>query len=216
MLAYSPLYALTSASGITLEQRIADESIPAEYIFEPTVIPPTIEVKSPKVIETVVDDFKYAIQNSDYRGVLASLTEVYTDKTLLMRCLIESAIEYINDGAPPVVDLIISVTYAGMDAETVMSVISLLMRTSRSAGYPEYVADALEYVRDIPADVALALLGDAVLEGEYEKLAVCDQRYWAYPLFVRYTNLDVTKPPVSLPGLTGGARKKARELEALD
>ena len=212
MRVYSPLYTITSMSGATLDQR----KVPEQYIFTPSVIPPTIEVSSPKVDESVVADFKSSMRDYDYAGATKILTTLYTDKSLLVRAILESAIEYINDAAPSIVDTIITTTHGGMDAKTLMAVMSLFMRAPRSAGYSEYVKEATEGYDPAYEDAYMAASGLADPEGAYEKLSVCEYHYWAYPYFVRDKMLDVNNPVITLPGLTGGARKKARELEALN
>ena len=194
----SPLYTLTSASGMTTAQR----SIPAEQSFYPVILQSDIDVDVVKTREGAVDEYKKAIRERRLDDALDLLDELFVDRTALVRALLETVVELVNNASLPTVLLVLSVTYEAMDATAVLQVTNLLSRAmTRSDDYASFVAKT-------PATTLKP-------EGVYSKLSACSPRYWLYPQFVASLPVGKLQPTPVFARLASRLERKQRQLNAM-
>lgn len=204
-MATNPLFLLPTVSGTQVIE-------PKGVSFSPLIVPANIEVIPSVVSEETVEKFKHAIKNGNQAVVLSRLDELYMDSALLVRALVESAIEHVNIGSPETVSLILQTTRESMEAVAVLQITQLLLRAQKSSKYAEFVVDAETNRDPFFIQVRACLLGEREppqVEG-WESLRGCALRYQAYPFFA-----DVYKKEekaVTLPKLSARASKKASEL----
>ena len=199
-MARNPLFLLPSVSGVPAEQRVQLESI----AFQPRIVSPSTVVQVNLINPNIVEVYKRAIFLTDYVQTNALLNNLFLDGALLVRALVESAIEYVNSASLATVSTVLKNVRDGMSAETVISITTLLLRAPRSNYYELFVANA--DINSIPP-----ISPDA--PKEYRILNECAQRYRAYPKFVLHFPKDDSV--VELPKPTSAARKKAAEMTAL-
>ena len=206
----SPLYLLESISGV---RRI----VPEEYKFRPSLIPPSINVTPSRIEESVVEDFKKAVGSGNRDEMVELMFQLWTDKALMVKALIESAIWFINAESLGTVSLILEVTKENMDALTVMSVLSLLERTQRSGEYKRFVSIAntdpspeFNFARSLLSGQTVV---DHTFPENYRKLNLCDIYYRAYPSFEQF--FPSQQEDVVLPIPTGRAKRQANEMSVL-
>ena len=205
----SPLYTLTSASGLPSQKR----TISAGQSFYPTMLSPDILVEAPKTEESAIEVFKKAVRERRFEDVLDVLDELYVDKSILVRALLETAVELVNAASPATVLLILSVTREAMEPEQVLQVANLLVRSAaRSEDYPDYV-DMILNSRG-RSDARDALTGMIKPSGEYAKLQACSTRYWAYPMFIATLPTKIEVAP-KFVNLSSRLEKKKKDMKAL-
>lgn len=204
-MAVNPLFLLPTVSG-------AETRKPENVSFSVSIIPADIEVIPSIISEETVEQFKRAAKNGNQTMMMSLLDELYMDGALLVRALVESAIEYINIGSPSTVSLILESTRESMKPDIVMQIVQLLIRTQKSGKYAEFVAQAETSHEPYYLNIRACLHGQAEppqVEG-WESLRGCALRYQAYPFFaVAYVKEE---KPAKLPRLTARATKKATEL----
>lgn len=206
----SPLYSLTSASGLPSDKR----SIPQEQSFYPAMLSPNAQVEAPKTEDSTVEVFKKAVKEKRFDDTLNMLGELYVDKSLLVRALLETTVELVNAASPATVLMIISLTREAMEAKTVLQIVNILVRSpARSGDYSEYVDKVLNSLGGSSARDALE--GRLAPSGDYVKLTDCSPRYWAYPMFLATLPIQGDVAP-ELVNLSSRLEKKKRDLKMLD
>jgi len=209
------LFLLDSIAKIPAQQRIQ----PEEFTFHPQILSPDIPVETVAVDASIVDRFKQAVGNSQQYTVFALYNDLYLDKSLLVRALIESAIEFVNAGSPATMAVVFKTVRENMRAEDVIAVTNLIMRAKRSTIYNEFVTRALTETGNQVLAYAKEMIEGRILVDaqqfpkEYLILNSCDPKYRPYAIFASY--FDNTDEPVVLSKLNSKMKKKAAEMEAL-
>lgn len=205
----SPLYSLVSSSGLRAEER----DIPLGQSFFPTMLSPDVPIEAPKTEESAVEIYKKAVRERRLEDSLDILDELFVDKPLLVRAILETTVELVNAASPAMVLAIINITHEAMKAETVLQITNLLVRSpARSEEYAEYVSAVMaSRSRGRARD---AIEGHIEPSGDYAKLATCSTRYWAYPIFVA-TLPARSEVPVKFARLASRLEKKRKAMEAL-
>jgi hypothetical protein len=207
-MAVNSLFLLPTVSGVLVNK-------PEEVSFSASIIPANIEVIPVIISEETVEQFKRAAKNGNQTAMMSLLDELYMDGALLVRALVESAIEYINIGSPATVSLILESTRESMKPDVVMQIVQLLIRTQKSGKYAEFVAQAETSHEAYYMGVRACLQGKAdppQVEG-WESLRGCALRYQAYPFFAAAYAKE--EKPAKLPRLTARTSKKAAELAVI-